>query len=358
MLNPIDQGILLLCMHLDGDKETGAQPLSASEWTALAKKLHRAGLSPKDFLDFGDEDYYMLLEGKADEINRYKKLIARGNRLSSELTRINEIGISVITRADERYPKSFKSKLGNLTPTLLFVAGNTDLLGKPLIGVIGSKDIDENDKEMIQTLAKGIKKAGYVLISGGQTGVDNYAEQSMLDVGGDVVSIISNSLINRIRNRETREELIKGTLLLVSPYGYNELVSVSNMLMRNLVLLELSTKTIVPKMKANDDVYYPLFTKNGTDIQRKVIAIESIAKKSAMNDIIDKFTLPSVSRQHVYDQGGNIEAVLCSDRDLDNKSIAKVTRVIKQQLDFEAGTLMDSEPKDLGVIKKNRKGEN
>ena len=350
MLDPVNLGILLLCMHLDGDNETGTKPLSSAEWDSLAKKLIKLGMSPKDFLDFGDEDFYQLLNGNIDEINRYKKLMTRGNRLSNELTRINEIGISVITRADNLYPMQIKKRMGSYTPPILFVAGNIELLFEPLIGVIGSRELDDKDKTVITSLVKGILFSHSSLISGGHTGIDGFAEQTMLDEGGRVVSVIADSLINRIRIKGTREELIKGTLLLLSPYGYNEQVSVENLLVRNFLLIELSRKTIIVKTRENDDFYYPSLNNRKSLLVSKCVAVESAGKKSAMNDFISNNNMPSVSRKHIHDQTENITAILEAKQDLANELPKQIVRTVMQEFDFRCGTT-----KDASYTQKKRK---
>ena len=74
--------------------------------------------------------------------------------MSIVLEKWSRAGIWILTRSDSYYPQKLKKRLGQLSPPILFGAGNKKLLNKPGIAVIGSRNISDGDIKHSEEIGK------------------------------------------------------------------------------------------------------------------------------------------------------------------------------------------------------------
>jgi DNA processing protein len=301
MYSQRDQVIMLLCMDIKSDDLNEAKPLSFSEWSKLASILMEKNQAPEILLNMTDEDLLVFLNQNNEDFLRYKSLISRGNKLSNELLTLDDIGIKVVTRANDHYPKILKSKLKNNCPPLWFYAGNIEILDKKGISIVGSRTIDEKDVLITAKMAEKIVNEDYALISGGAKGVDTESELAALDVGGKVVSIISDSLVGKIKKKEIRQNIVAGNILIMSPYGYDSHFTVGTAMGRNKYIYALSEKAIVIKSSLEKGGTWAgveeAAKKNLTDI----ILIEGSKKTSGNSVLAEMYKLKVLRKSDVLD---------------------------------------------------------
>jgi len=301
MFNKTDQVIMLLCMTMKSDDTNEFKPLTFGEWSKLALKLFELKKTPEFLLNITDEDLFTFVDNHQDTFGRYKGLLSRGNKLSSELLLLNEVGVQVITRADERYPKILKSKLKNYCPPLWFYVGNLNLLDTPGISIVGSREIDENDSLITAKLAEKIVRDQNVLISGGAKGVDTQSEQAALEVDGKVISVISDSLIGKIKKKEIRENVGKGSILIMSPFGYDSHFTVGNAMARNKYIYALSEKAIVIKSSLGKGGTWAGVEEASKKNLSDIILIEGSKKTSGNSALAEMHKLKVLRKKDVLD---------------------------------------------------------
>ena len=109
-LNNNSKAIIIFCSHLClGNK---MQPYTAKEWTDIADKLLEKRIQPYQLLSFTDTDFRDILNFSQNDIFRIKNLINRSSSISFEINKYANMGINIVTRADEHYPKAIKMSLG------------------------------------------------------------------------------------------------------------------------------------------------------------------------------------------------------------------------------------------------------
>jgi predicted Rossmann fold nucleotide-binding protein DprA/Smf involved in DNA uptake len=86
---------------------------------------------------------------------------------------------------------------------------------------------------------------GLVVISGGAKGVDVISENTALNKGGRVVSIIADSLVKKIRRKEIRDKIINKQLLLLSANNPDISFSAASAMNRNKFVYALSVGAFV-----------------------------------------------------------------------------------------------------------------
>jgi predicted Rossmann fold nucleotide-binding protein DprA/Smf involved in DNA uptake len=245
ILSPDSQAILLLCSHL-GIKGEERKPLTLKDWNPLAQKIWKSPLkSPGALLGLGALDIKKDLDCTDEESERIAQLLEWGGGLAVELERLESLGIGVITRADENYPSRFRQRLKEGAPTVLFYAGEKELLGQPGIAVVGSRALDQTGVTCAELVGNACAFSGKVLYSGGAKGVDSISTKTALENNGYAVSILADSLERSIRLPDLRKSLISGSLCLVTPYAPDAGFSVGTAMGRNRMIKTLSDYAIV-----------------------------------------------------------------------------------------------------------------
>ena len=173
--------IVTLCSHMCVGE--GVVPLEPKEWSELAKLLMEKQLQPADLLGFSEAEMKERLQLATDQTQRLARLVDRSASLSFELSQYENMGIFVITRADEQYPKRLKKVLGNQCPPLFYYAGNLELLDCRSVGYAGSRSVGEEDIAFTKQTVRKTVQQGYGVVSGGAKGIDSIAENEALSCG-------------------------------------------------------------------------------------------------------------------------------------------------------------------------------
>ncbi|WP_345912072.1 DNA-processing protein DprA [Bacillus altitudinis] len=254
-ISPDSLAILLLCSNIGlnslKSKENNYKSFSDKEWIKLSQRIVKSEVKrPSALFNLSQieiQDYLQLPIGTAERI---KYLLGRTGSLTLELEKLSSMGIWVITRADPAYPKSFKKILKLDSPTILYGAGKIDLLNDQGIGIVGSRDVDEQGAVFTDRLARRCAKEKFTVVSGGSRGVDLIAQNAALEEGGKVVAVLSDSLAKTVQKKEILEHILKGSLLLISAYHPNSRFYSYSALGRNKHIYGLSKYTVVSSSSA------------------------------------------------------------------------------------------------------------
>ncbi|MDX6647475.1 MAG: hypothetical protein QOK40_3202 [Miltoncostaeaceae bacterium] len=238
------QAIALICSGLGSGSEL--QPLSPTEWTALRDAIHHSPLGrPGALLGLSQARIDSELAVGSDMARRLAGLLDRGGQLALELERLGGRGISLVTGADEAYPKRLRRILGPTAPPLLFVSGRDELLTAHGVAVVGSRDA--TDAAISEAVAIGRRCAadGLTVVSGAARGIDTAAMTAATEAGGTAVGIVSDALDRMVRRRELRDDLLAGALVLASSHHPESRFTVSRAMARNRIVYALAEAAIV-----------------------------------------------------------------------------------------------------------------
>ncbi|MGH8058271.1 MAG: DNA-processing protein DprA, partial [Candidatus Entotheonellia bacterium] len=184
------QAILLLCSSLGLPRGISdeVKPLRQDEWNDLARRIADSGLKrPGALLEADPESLRDVLRLSSALIERLQRLLTRGGPLAIELERLSSVGIWALTRADESYPKRLKQILGAKSPSVLFGAGDQELLTRRGVAVVGSRDVDEAGARFAEDIGRSCAKSGLTVISGAAKGVDRQSMTGALEADGSAV---------------------------------------------------------------------------------------------------------------------------------------------------------------------------
>ncbi len=188
-MNPREQGFLLLSSQLGNPDR---RPLTTAQLRVLADRTWQLDCRDAD-RDLEEKDLLQL--GYNPEMaGRILNLLSEEEALSYYLRQGEKSGCVPITRVSEGYPLRMRRSLGLDSPGVLWAKGDLSLLGQRGIALVGSRDLNPRNRDFAEEAGYQAAKQGLVLISGNARGADRTAQQACLRAGGQVISIVADSL--------------------------------------------------------------------------------------------------------------------------------------------------------------------
>lgn len=141
---------------------------------------------------------------------------------------------------DEEYPKKFLQL--KKPPKTIWVEGDTSLLEKPALAIVGSRKSTLYGEKIAKLFATQISKQGIVIVSGLALGIDTIAHTYSKNTLGNTIAVIGSGL-NKIypeENIKLAKEIIDGGGCLLSEYEPDEKVNMRNFPKRNRLICALS----------------------------------------------------------------------------------------------------------------------
>ncbi|MFV8528771.1 DNA-processing protein DprA [Ralstonia pseudosolanacearum] len=251
VLSPNTQAILLLTAPLIAGRGTASPDLlSAGEYKRLARHLREIEHQPSDLISPDAADLLRACQPVMDE-DRLLRLLGRGFLLSQVFERWQARAIWVVSRADVDYPRRLKARLREDAPAVIYGCGDKSLLDSGGFAVVGSRHVDDSLIDYAMDVGRLAARAGRTLVSGGAKGVDQAAMRGALDAGGNVCGVLADSLEKTAMNREHRNVLLDGQLVLISPYDPSAGFNVGNAMQRNKLIYALADASLVVSSDLN-----------------------------------------------------------------------------------------------------------
>ncbi len=244
-LSPNTQAILLLTAPLiTGRTASSSELLTSGEYKHLARHLREMQRQPADLVSTGSAGLLQASQPLFDE-SRLQRLLGRGFLLSQAIERWQARAIWVISRADAEYPHLLKARLREDAPAVLYGCGDLALLESGRLAVVGSRHVSDSLIDYTMDIGRLVARAGRTLVSGGAKGIDQAGMRGALEAGGRVSGVLADSLEKTTMNREHRNLLLDGQLVLISPYDPNAGFNVGNAMQRNKLIYALAEASLV-----------------------------------------------------------------------------------------------------------------
>lgn len=229
----------------------GVKPLEPRKWGEIAVKLMEHGRQPADLLNWARQDYIVELGVSEEQAEQMEKLMNRSAALAFEISKYENLGIEIVTRADKAYPLKLKKKLGNHCPPLFYCAGNTGLLNYSVIGFVGSRNISSEDEEFTRKIVNTISQNHYGVVTGGAKGVDSVSADEAQNLGLPIVEYISDSMLRKLRNAKMLSSIQNGNMLILSEVKPDAGFSAGMAMSRNKYIYAQSEATVVVRSDLN-----------------------------------------------------------------------------------------------------------
>lgn len=216
--------------------------LTAQGWDRFSTALRDAGHSPASVFEL--KGSIAEIPG-VDEADRIESLLTDASAATLEVDDLQSKGIWTLTIVDEGYPSHLIDSLGRDAPPVLFGVGEAALLRNRGIGIVGSRNVEEEGREVAESLAREAVRLGLPVVSGGARGVDQLSMNAAYNADGSVVGVLADSLLTRIRGSEMLTALDSGSTCLVTQQVPAAGFSAGAAMSRNKVIYGLSIATVV-----------------------------------------------------------------------------------------------------------------
>jgi len=245
ILSPNTQAILLLTAPLIAGR-TGSESelLTPGEYKKLARHLRDLQKQPADLVSTDAAELLQQCQSVI-ETERLKRLLGRGFLLSQVIERWQARAIWVVSRADAEYPRRLKARLREDAPAVIYGCGDITLLDSGGLAVVGSRHVDETLVSYTIAVGSLAARSHRTIVSGGAKGIDQAAMRGALESGGIVCGVLADSLEKTSMNREHRNLLLEGQMVLISPYDPNAGFNVGNAMQRNKLIYALADASLV-----------------------------------------------------------------------------------------------------------------
>ena len=229
-----ERGFLLLGSHL-GD--SCRKPLTTAQLRVLADRIH--GIEkPEEDRELEHSDLIALGYGR-EMADRILSLLAEEDVLDYYLRKSEILGCRPVTRISEDYPLHLRKRLGLDSPGVLWARGDARILAQPMVALVGSRELREENWCFAAEAGRQAALQGYVLVSGNARGADRTAQESCLDAGGKVISVVADEL--------WKQPILENVLYL-SEDDFEAAFSAQRALSRNRVIHALGIMTFVAQV--------------------------------------------------------------------------------------------------------------
>jgi len=184
-----------------------------------------------------------------DALEALPKLIRKKNirppaleQVEAEMEASEAMGIKLIAACEPDYPSYLRAI--DPPPPLISVWGQAELLSKPCIAIIGSRNASANGQRFAANMASELAEAGLVIVSGLARGIDACAHQAALNSG--TIGVLGGG-IDHIYPRQNEDLHLamreQGALVSESPLGYR--ATARDFPRRNRIISGLSQGVVV-----------------------------------------------------------------------------------------------------------------
>lgn len=169
---------------------------------------------------------------------------ARREHGEEVLRRTAALGGFVVTPFDSRFPPALREIPD--APALLFLSGSPELLQRPAVAIVGSRDHSAYGATVCRLVAARAAEAGIVVVSGMARGLDAVAHEAALDAGGASIGVLGNGLgiVYPSANRALYERM-RAHGLLLTEFSPGERPNAGSFPRRNRLISGLVRVTVV-----------------------------------------------------------------------------------------------------------------
>jgi DNA processing protein len=198
-----------------------------------AERLFAASLTELEGLGMPAESAQFCFDGRARKA------------AMKEAARLEEQQATFLTPEDEAYPGRLLEIYD--PPAVLWGRGSLELLGRPGIAVVGTRQPSVYGAGMAEVLSRDLAMRGLTILSGMARGVDTVAHKAAIDAGGKTVAVWGTGIdvIYPKENKKLAEQIVAQGGAIVSEFPLGTFPAPQNFPIRNRTLSGMSVGVLV-----------------------------------------------------------------------------------------------------------------
>ena len=211
------------------------------DWLRLIRTQNVGPVSFRDLINrYGDAA--SALDALPSLIRKKPIHPQRPDQVEAEMEYAEQMGVRLICAVEPDYPKYLRAL--DPPPPVISVLGRIDILHRPCVAIIGSRNASAIGQRFANGLAAELGQAGYTIISGLARGIDSAAHHGSLETGTAAVLGGGVDHIYPRENTELHAQIAqKGAIISESPLGYR--ATAKDFPRRNRIISGLSQGVIV-----------------------------------------------------------------------------------------------------------------
>lgn len=194
------------------------RPLTDTQRLAWLRLIRSENVGPVTFREIlnhfgGAEQALIALPDLSRRGGRGRPIrICPAGEAERELAAAKKLGVSLAAIDEEGYPPLLA--VIEAPPPLLYIKGRTELLSRPAIAVVGSRDASAAGRKLTQVLAGELGREGFVIVSGLARGIDAAAHVNAMATGTAAVLAGGIDVIYPPENSDLHREIGEQGLLI------------------------------------------------------------------------------------------------------------------------------------------------
>jgi DNA processing protein len=192
------------------------------------------------------------------------------NQIAPTLAWLQHEANHFITLADATYPKQLL-EVSN-PPATLYAKGNLQLLNRPCIAIVGSRNATPQGEKNAENFAENLCRQGLCVVSGMALGIDGAAHRGALKANGATIAVVGTGLdiVYPAKHKALAHQLAS-TGLIISEFALGTPSMAQNFPRRNRIISGLSLGCLV--VEANIDSGSLITARLAVEQGREVFAI-------------------------------------------------------------------------------------
>ena len=312
-------------------------PLSATEWSSLARKIYDSELKNPSDLQFKSKDELADILNLNPELSeRIPKLLTRSGQVVFELEKYTNQGLDLLTRADANYPKILKKRMKDEMPPWFWYVGNANVLNQSFISVQFPNNKDDSLFGIIKNGIVDIKNNNFSMVLSFNDKYSIEVAEEAIKEDIQVLGVVPFGLTKLTKQSSIRDLLsTKKILFLSQSYPLITKYYKNNGVLQKMVELAISNKIVILNYgKLNEIIYSEIEKCNNDDIyvynfRNNYKSGNKLSEYSNILDISDIFSTGTVeSSSMIIDNAENDNIIYTIGHS--NHPIEKFIELLKQ----------------------------
>ncbi|HGG63035.1 MAG TPA: DNA-protecting protein DprA, partial [Rhodobacteraceae bacterium] len=186
----------------------------------------------------------------------------------AEMKAAKAVGATMVCFGDAAYPAALTDIPD--PPPLLWCIGDTALMARPMVAMVGARNASSLGTRMARKLAEGLTDAGFVVVSGLARGIDTAAHLAALEGGTIAVQAGGVDVIYPRENAALADDIAK-TGLRLSEIAIGTQPQARHFPRRNRIISGMARAVVVVEAAARSGSL--ITAKNALDQGRDVLAV-------------------------------------------------------------------------------------